>query len=405
MNTESDPTVPQHDESAGPALPASTSAAATYTSKVFPRGWPQRLWFGWATVVVPSFSFAMALTELHLAEWQRGDIGVWLELLVDQPGALAFSPLAALAVTLCASLTLRPGPWIESWYSRVILMIGVLLGLQYSFLLAGSQLLRSPWPAVLLEWQQWGALLLFLGVATGISTGIVPLTRWVARRFGSLYALLLYPSLWCLASAVAFAIQAPEEFSGEAIGEALFVPAFWLLLFTLFCGPIWTTDALVRLLRRLGKPQPWPVPGLLLGLGAYLASWRLALHFAAEAYRALPPEPPNCFVVSAAAQAPPWLSGSFEVARTDGDKMRVSPQLQHFKLFELALRELTPQGHRALRRVYDRFGPKIAAHISSPARAAATHLLLRPLELCLRALLRGLLGKPARQLAARLYRR
>jgi hypothetical protein len=68
------------------------------TTILFPRGWPQRLFFAFVTVLLPAVSFALAIAKLDLAEWQEPGLEVWLKLLVDRPGAIAFAPLAAVVV-------------------------------------------------------------------------------------------------------------------------------------------------------------------------------------------------------------------------------------------------------------------------------------------------------------------
>ncbi len=117
--------------------PVATPAASA-TSVLFPGGWPQRLWFAWATCLMPAISFVIAIVGMHLADWQKPGSEVWLELLVDRPGALAFFPLAALLMLLGAALVARPGAWAFSPYCRAALVVGLVLAVHYASPPAGG---------------------------------------------------------------------------------------------------------------------------------------------------------------------------------------------------------------------------------------------------------------------------
>lgn len=352
----------------------------TPLERLFPGGWPQRLFFAFATVVLPIVSFTLAIAKLNLAEWQSPGLGVWLKLLVDRPGALAFTPLAALVVILCGAIAIGPGSWVGSLPSRAILLLGVVLGVHYALLLPASIWVE--------DWQDWGWVLLFVAVNEAALIGAMAPVRWLRRRFGWPGVVAGAASLWLLASIGAYFEASGSGSFLERLPQAVELPFWFLAILILVAGPIWTTDALARLLTRLERPWQWPLGGLALGLLAYAASWRMAVQNAIEAYQALPTEPPHCFVATAAAQAPLWLTGGFE-----GTGFRVTPQLQRLKLFEIVLRQLSPRGHCTLRRVYDRLGPPLAARIDSPARAAVAWMALRPCELAAAAIVRVLAGE------------
>ncbi len=92
----------------------------------------------------------------------------------------------------------------------------------------------------------------------------------------------------------------------------------------------------------VGTAPRYSLIGLLVGLGAYAISWRMALLRVVEAYEKLPPDPPKCFVATAAARAPLGLTRGF-AAMAGGASFQATPQLQHFKLFEIVLREVSPE--------------------------------------------------------------
>jgi hypothetical protein len=366
------------------------------TTILFPRGWPQRLFFAFVTVLLPALSFTLAIAKLNLAEWQEPGLEVWLKLLVDRPGAIAFAPLAAVIVSTCAAIAIRPGPWVGSGICRAILMVGVVLGLHYALLLPASIMVGEGWA----PWVAWALVLLFVAVSEAALIGLMVLFRRLRRRFGWLGVAAGVASLWLLASIGAYFEASGNGSFFERLPQAAQLPFWFLAILTLVAGPIWTTDALCRLLARLERPWRRPLGGLAAGLAAYAVSWRFALLNAAEAYQALPTEPPTCFVATAAARAPLWLTGGFEAS----PGFRVTPQLQRLKLFEIALKAVFPRGHRALRRVYDRLGPPLAARIDSPSRAALAWLALRPCELFAAAILFIVAGRPTLRRAQGFYR-
>jgi hypothetical protein len=386
-------------------IPAETPATPP-ESILFPGGWLHRLWFAWATVAVPVLLFALATLGMRLSsKWQRPDAGIWFELLVDHPAILAFGPLLLVAVLVCAAVALKPGAWVFSWPCRLVLLVGFLLGLQFALLVPGSLFIRSSWQELPGAFSDWGGALLFVLVAYAIPLGAAKAFEALKRRLPTalvIVALGLFFLALLILSAALLPSPGPEVDGNPARGWPLLILGSFLM--TLFGGPAWTAGALGHLLWRLRGAQRLPVLGILAAFAAYLASWRIAIHQAVEAYQALPPtKPTGCFVATAAAQAPPWLTGSFE-SRGEGDVLRVSPQLQRLKLFEIVLQTLAPRSHQTLRRIYDRLGPPIAARIDSPARAAVAWLALRPCELAAALFVRLLAGGSILRRAGSFYR-
>jgi hypothetical protein len=87
----------------------------------------------------------------------------------------------------------------------------------------------------------------------------------------------------------------------------------------------------------------------------------------------------------------------------DGRIWTVNDQLRTLKAFELMISMLSPAAHRALRSVYNRLGPRLAAALVHPLAADAAYLALKPLEWFARLALRVALGRHV-ALIARLYR-
>ena len=85
-----------------------------------------------------------------------------------------------------------------------------------------------------------------------------------------------------------------------------------------------------------------------------------------EKNASLPPFRDDCFVCGAAAKGHPYVVRSEVFVRYSGQICFANDQLRTLKAFELLLTTLSPATHRALRRVYNRFGPQLAAAIVHP---------------------------------------
>lgn len=106
----------------------------------------------------------------------------------------------------------------------------------------------------------------------------------------------------------------------------------------------------------------------------WLTTWKLAIDLVFVEYSKLPATAPNCYLSAAAQHRHSWMLG--EAAQG------VSLQTKRLKFLEIALRCAAPKQHAALRRIYDHFGPPLAAFCrKSPWFADMSYLLLLPLEL------------------------
>jgi hypothetical protein len=149
--------------------------------------------------------------------------------------------------------------------------------------------------------------------------------------------------------------------------------------------PIWYCVRAVQLGRR-GNLAVLDYLSATLGmLPFWIGSWL----WSRRVFDALPDvEPHPCFVVTAAGQGHPFLVGPFFEIEHDGARRRVNRQLEAFWRFEEDWRKRSPGTHGAFRKLYDRIGPRIAAHITSPWRADVVFLALKPIEYVARAVFR-----------------
>lgn len=119
---------------------------------------------------------------------------------------------------------------------------------------------------------------------------------------------------------------------------------------------------------------------------AMLPFWTASWFWSKSALQALPDTAPEeGFVVTAAGRGHSLLVGPFFALERRGVVRRVNRQLHDFWNFEAQWQVASPRTHRAFRKLYNRLGPVLAAHITSPWRADLAYLALKPLELLARA--------------------
>lgn len=99
-----------------------------------------------------------------------------------------------------------------------------------------------------------------------------------------------------------------------------------------------------------------------------------------ELYAALPPQPYDCYIATAAAQGHPRFVGSRRINLSKGKQMMVNPQLQRLKFAEPALQAAIPGLHKIVRRIYDVVGKILARKINNPYLVDAIHPCSNPLN-------------------------
>jgi hypothetical protein len=211
-------------------------------------------------------------------------------------------------------------------------------------------------------------------IAAGSLAACLIRTRWLLTSKANLVmvATLAAVCLWYVGTFPIYTgmtADLPPDVAGAVFVLALvLIPAGPCVNYFLLLIYIWRR-------RQLTGPW-WPFAT---GWGTALAATIWARCVAARAYwQSLPDEPPDCFVVSAAARGHAGFVGS----RPDPATGRpVNHQLRRLRAFEVRLAADWPAGQRRLRRAYNLLGPVLAARIRSPWAADAAYLLLKPLEL------------------------
>lgn len=337
-----------------PALEQS-EAKEQSVSLPFPKqGWG-RILYGLFLTVMPAFSF-WASSALK-PDWQDGKLSSYLILLLSPKASLWFLPLLAYSVISYLLLSYAP----ERFSKYITIQIGIFTG----FVLAAHF-------SILVLVYSFDSLIFFLLAIWLISLFFPRLYRWAVANWtvlnvnraliGLVLVLILLGTIFLR-------------------GGVLFFP----LIFLTMAAPFWSFLIALRtsiwLLKKYNIPLNFQSVLIVLGWGSvYVVAWRYNILKMFELYSALPKQPPDCYIATAAAQGHSRVVGSCTVNRPDGKSMRVNGQLQRLKCAELALMAVSPQVHKVLRKIYDVVGKALARRMTNPFVADVAYLLLKPFE-------------------------
>jgi hypothetical protein len=340
------------------------------------RTW-KRILFGLFIVAAPIFNFS--LIELLKPEWQDGRFASYLYLFLLPEASWGFFPLLLYAVLCYLLLLWNSEQFADSIIIRLGIYGGTLLALQYSILSFITTF--SPSPVVLAVLLAYFAPLI-----------LPKLYSWLRPQLDKLF------KRYRLAMIIIILI---------IIALMLWGFFFVLAIFGI-ASPFWSFLVALQASRWLLKHYETKFSftkglGVLTWLSAYAFALRFNILKMFELYNALPTEPPNCYIATAAANGHPNFVGSREVKLASGKSMRVNRQLQRLKALEIALMGVSGSGHRMMRRIYDVIGKWLAKRIQNPILADLAYLILVPIELLSFFVLQSIIPE-IQTLTERLYR-
>ncbi len=242
--------------------------------------------------------------------------------------------------------------------------------------------------------------------AAGVQRCFYPLLLWamvacLARTFGYRASWIRQGLRGGLVLALLFAALYVPMLPSAAVGIMLM--GIGLLGFTPYMASLayfnasrTYDDDLPEGERRASVPTlVWWAATAVSGLGAWLEMQRRFRELPATYTR-------DCYLCTVAARGDRRVTGSELVRLRDGRELLVSKQLRRFKAAELVLAARAPRVHGAVRAVYDRVGPRLAARVT-PRGATLLHVAFKPAELAVALALRVLVRDRA-ELLARTYR-
>ncbi len=317
----------------------------------------QRLLYWIFIPVAPIVNFSLVSAMLPL--WQTGKFSDYMLFMLSPEAAALTLPLLGYSVISYLMLISDEERQSESLVIRFGIYGGVLLSFHYS-LLTALALDLSP---VLFGY----AFFILLPL-------LIPKLRTWLQNEKAFRALIFV----VLAILVLWGIVA-------AVFDYSISPVLLLVVLVPMSAPFWCFFIALQAARWLWK---YHEPKLTLahgfGLFAWLSAYGIALSYNItkmyELYAALPTQPPNCYIATAAANGHSAFVGSQEIRLESGGSMRVNRQLQNLKYAELALMVIAPWLHKTFRFFYDFFGKALARRIQNPLLADAAYLSLKPFE-------------------------
>ncbi len=324
----------------------------------FPSAFWGRVLYGLFITVMPIFSFSMV--HVMKPEWQSGRLSDYAILFLFPEASLFLLPLLSSSIICYLLLLIDPVRFAPKVPVRFGVYTGVLLALHYSI-------------AILLSFEPsaWFFPLAIAWISPILFFHLYPwaVKKWNVKLLGRVFASLL----------------AVLALIGMVVSRNIFSPFFTALILLVIVAPFWSFLLSARTAIWLIKNHESKITvlrGMSVGLwvAAYIGALRFNILKMYELYAALPPQPPNCYIATAAAQGHPRIVGSQPVRLGSGNLIHVNPQIQHLKSVELALMAISPALHKLIRRVYDVVGKKLAVHIQKPLLADVAFLLLLPVE-------------------------
>jgi hypothetical protein len=332
---------------------AQTPSGESIVPPLLDKTW-KRVLFGLFIVAATIFNFS--LIELLKPEWQDGRFTSYLYLFLLPEASWGFFPLLVYAILSYLLLLWDSEQFADSIIIRLGIYGGTLLALQYSILSFMTTFSLSPVVlAVLLAY---------------FAPLILPkLYLWLRPQWDKLFK-------W-------------NRFVAIAIPLIVIAFMLWGFFFVLaifgIASPFWSFLIALQASRWLLKHYETKfsfAQGF--GIFAWLSAHAFALRFNIlkmfELYNALPTEPPNCYIATAAANGHPNFVGSQAVTLANGKSMRVNRQLQNLKAVEIAWAGVSAPSHRIMRRLYDVIGMRLATYIQNPILADIAFILLIPVE-------------------------
>jgi hypothetical protein len=317
------------------------------------------------------FLYALAVTVLPILcfisidilkpDWQSGKFSDYVALFLSPKAAWIFFPLIAYSSISLLILLLSPKRYVEFSWTRFGIYTGTFIALQFTILT--FLVLLDEFFIVLAAWV--------------IPFVVIPIYHWLVNKWGARKINIIISGL--LFIGILFQVMRYLD-SGNA-----FTPVFFLLGWMLISAPFWSLLIMGQTSLHLLKNYETKLTfahgiGSVIWLVAFIEAWRFGILKTLELYAALPANPPNCYIATAAARGHARIVGSREVILANGQSMRVNAQLQRLKCGELALLETFPYMHKTLRIIYDVVGKKLARRMQNPFLADVAYIFLKPFE-------------------------
>ncbi len=381
-------TVPVKERySSYPAMPSQSnnqdSHASPSTSEPFGLG--AAMHYATVGIVLPCIGLLWGIESKP--DWQSGMLRDHARLFMLPNVTWPFWPLFAFAFSALAVLVSDIPRHSRSRWVRIGLVLGIVLGAQFTIIqwcAMGIGLTLSFLPGICI-----GATVILWGELA--SSGDRSSSDWKVGKaldltvLGSVTLIVLFLLVWGV-----FFIAYPSPEDDAQVGSPfLFLLVGWPTALLVTCTMARARARISVALHEQGRAPKVSVNVALGLLASYATAWAFAISRELAEYDRLPIQPPpdDCYVANAACRGHrAWVRSEW-VEPADRPPFLVNPQLRTLKTGELVLRAVMPCVHKALRRVYDSIGPRLATRIRSAWLADIAYAVLVPVTLVTRAVL------------------
>lgn len=312
-------------------------------------------------------------------DWQSGKFEDYVALLFIPSVAWPFYPFILYSLWCMLAVLYQPLSCSQRPYIRLGLWSGVLLSCKFMIMLF---IIIMPVSDMEVLIRYIGLILLAFGIPMSLWWFIKKMSRRFGKRKVWVSVLILSASIY-LGPIIYWGIK-EKDFLGEM---SFLWPVYSLVFLSFIVGPSWTFAFYlwlsVRIFRHT-RAQPAKLTRHFLywtaWIAGYAVAWRVAIELMLTKYAALPKEPPDCYITTAAACGHKFIVKSKPIVWADGKIIRVNDQMRNFKCAELALKAISPKTHIICRSVYNHFGPILAKYLRRPILADTAYLTLKPAE-------------------------
>ncbi len=321
----------------------------------------------WKRGLYAAFMAIMALLDFLFVEfltpdWQSGRSQDYIALFLSHRASLLVFPLILYSFVCFVLFMDDQEKYLGMFIVRFGIYTGAFLALQYSLL------------TILLTYNtsKSSTLLLILVYVSPLILKIVG--QWISRKVSPVLIRNILIGIILVGMLVVMIV------SGDVTA-----PFFAPLVFVGFGAPFWSflisgQTALWLLKNYESNLTILRGFGIATWVAAYIGALRFDILKMYELYAALPTEPPDCYIATAAANGHSRFVRSRTVHLRNGSLMQINSQLQHFKSVEIALMAAFPKIHYFIRKIYDVVGKNLAAYIQNPLLADVAFLILLPVE-------------------------
>jgi hypothetical protein len=285
------------------------------------------------------------------------------------------SAVALILIAPAIPPAIRDRSWKRFFVAALLSFVGVVLPL---FIFLGSMALMPEWKgACRLGWIHC----FHVG-----KIALLPLVLWASA---ALYALEIYRTPNRTRPWIVLGILTGAITSTTCLGIGVIICGLqWRPLYIWLLVPLYISSWYIVRARELLRQAKTSLEVIKATVFSSIPFWLAAILWSQKSYISLPNGPPSCFIVTAAMQGHETVVGPRMHVIHQGRSREANQQLLTLWLLEDLWKRHASHSHAGFRRFYNIAGPVVASYITSPSRADLAYMVIKPIEMVARAILR-----------------